>query len=71
MAELVEFDAVDDFLRALALEVVPERKLRKALEGHYNGTAPLHARVWRWVKGVAREVKEISEVVRGEGSGRD
>ena len=62
LAEVVEYETVDDFMKVLEVPMHPERKLRRALEGHYMASVPWHQRVWRWVKGAAKEVNEVPGV---------
>ena len=59
LAELVEYESVDAFMSALRLEKHPEKKLRKRLEEAYLVSAPLHVRMWQWVKGAAQAVNEV------------
>ena len=59
LTEIVEYESVDDLMRALTLPIHSERKLRRTLEAHYVASAPWHVRLWRWAKGAAKEANEV------------
>ena len=60
----------DDFIGALGVPIHPERKLRRAIEGHYLASVPWHQRAWRWFKGAAKEVNAVPGMTAFLNAGR-